>query len=121
MAVPVQVDPGEALRDLVHLAYGSVAFLAAKVRAEGTEALGTERAAVLLELLERWTDRAGRLAKLDLDAGLDERRVRISELSGAQLVDVVRVAMSRAGFTGDQRDRLLTAIGAEVVRRRGQA
>lgn len=55
----------------------------------GPDHLGDARPHVAVEQLRVWNEQAGRLAKLALDAGVEERRVRLVEAQAAQLVQVI--------------------------------
>jgi hypothetical protein len=61
------------------------------------------RGLVELEGLER--DRCGRLASIALNAGLEERRVRLAEQAGAMISGVLKAVLSdpRLGLTEEQR------------------
>jgi hypothetical protein len=80
-----------------------------------------ERLAALAVLWEREEDfersakaatDAGRLAKLALDAGVDERRVRLAESQGAEMVQLLEAARSHIAT---ELDRLGHAEAAQVV------
>jgi hypothetical protein len=60
-------------------------------------------------------DRAGRLAKLALDARTDERLVRVSELQAARLIRTMDRVLNdpRVAIIGDPRAVVLDAIRAE--------
>jgi len=106
-----EVDPHVALLDEVYRAAGVVAWLDDKVRAldEGDMVWGvteevektagefpgtdTTRAAELNIWVKWWqTERTNlaKVAKMALDAGVEERRVRLAESQGALLADVIR-------------------------------
>lgn len=52
----------------------------------GGERSAPLRQSITMELLRQWTDLAGKLGKASLDAGTEERKVRIDEAQGAALV-----------------------------------
>jgi hypothetical protein len=52
----------------------------------GGERVAPLRQSITMELLRQWTDLAGKLGKASLDAGTEERKVRIDEAQGAALV-----------------------------------
>lgn len=56
----------------------------------GPDHLGDGAAHVAVQMLGEWSDRAAKLAKLAIDCGLEERRVRIEEQTGQQLADVIK-------------------------------
>jgi hypothetical protein len=92
-------DPGEVLLAMLAMTHARVAVLAAALAeqhdSDQVKALTADTALARLEREER--DRAGRLAKTALDAGIAERQVRLAERQGELLVT----------FT----ERLLTALG----------
>lgn len=56
----------------------------------GPDHKGDGKPHVLMVMLADWSDRAARQAKLAVDAGIDERRVRVAEAQAEQLATVVR-------------------------------
>lgn len=66
------------------------------------------RGLVELEGIER--DRCARFAKLALDAGIDERRVRLVERQAEMLERILRAALDRAGIGESDRMRVLDAV-----------
>jgi hypothetical protein len=63
----------------------------------GRDHLGDARPHVLVTLYETWVDRAARTSKLALDAGVDERRVRLSEDQGRIVAGTVRTIVTSLG------------------------
>jgi hypothetical protein len=61
------------------------------------------RGLVQLEAMER--DRCARFAKLALDAGIQERQVRLAERQGALIVEILRAVLAdpELGLTAEQR------------------
>lgn len=80
----------------------------------GPDHLGDGRPHVLVEMYAQWTDRAARAAKLALDAGVDERKVRIREAEARQMAGVLSAvfADTELGLTATQRN-----VAAEVAAR----
>jgi hypothetical protein len=69
----------------------------------GPDHQGDGKPHVLVTMLADWSDRAAKQAKLAIDAGIDERRVRIVEAQAEQLGQVVRaVASGLIGMIEDQ-------------------
>ena len=112
------VDPGQALRGMLHesavlLAYlrGEVEKLpgwvgdkmAATSRGDLYETSEEERA--LVRLYNDAIDRTAKLAKTCLDAGVDAAMVRLQEDQGARLNAAFRLYMQRMGFDPDMADR----------------
>jgi hypothetical protein len=88
----------------------------------GPDHKGDGKPHVLVVMLADWSDRAARQAKLAIDAGIDERRVRIVEQQAEQLGQVVRaVAASLIGRVSEIVDdpavtRLLQSELPAIVR-----
>lgn len=61
----------------------------------GPDRLGDGAPHVATQMLRAWNEQRARLAKLALDAGVDERRVRVTEEQGKFLAEVIR------GFTAE--------------------
>jgi hypothetical protein len=84
-------DPGEVLLAMLAMTHARVAVFAdelAKQHAErGVDALIADSNLARLEREER--DRAGKLAKTALDAGIAERQVRLAERQGELIVQVL--------------------------------
>lgn len=78
---------------------------AATVHGDRVEIGEAIRGLVELEAAER--DRCARFAKLALDAGIDERRVRVAERQAEVLEQVLRRALALAGFEGADAVRVI--------------
>jgi hypothetical protein len=70
------------------------------------------RALVELEAAER--DRCARFAKLALDAGIAERQVRLAELQGAMVADVIDRVLAALGLSDEQRALVPTVVPREL-------
>lgn len=136
----IDVHPLDALLDLVHEAAANVAALrlfvgelGIEVDADGGIALpervlewehsGTHvpaRQHILVVMYGEERDRLARWAKLCLDAGIDERRVRMQEARGREMAEVVREAIDAMSPTPAQREAGYRAA-AEAMRRRTAA
>jgi hypothetical protein len=64
----------------------------------------------LVELEAQERDRCARFAKLALDAGIEERRVRVAERQAETLELVIRAALERAGLGVAERARVIEAV-----------
>jgi len=60
----------------------------------GPDHQGDGRPHVLVEMLRHWTAENAKATKLALDAGIDERRVRIHEQQANQITAVLRAALA---------------------------
>lgn len=84
-------DPADALLSAATTADKLVQRLTQEMDEEGTLRPATVTA------LGEWLDRAGRLSKTVLDARIDERRTRVSEAQGIQLLGVLRGVLAEMG------------------------
>lgn len=98
------------------------ALLAAVKDADGvTQALKQSMAGghldpLVLDTLGDWIDRVGRLAKVVLDARVEEREAAIEEKQIKQITTGINRVFDRLGIVGEQRD-LAARITAEEFRR----
>jgi|SRR5690554_3128654 len=126
-----EVDPHIALLDEVYRAAGVVAWLDEKVRSlQETEmvwgvteqvektagefpGIDTTSAADLNVWIKWWQqERAqlARVAKMALDAGVEERRVKLAEQQGALLADVIRRILGDLDLTPEQQKKVPTVV-----------
>lgn len=111
-------DPIEGLLCVVDLAARMVAAIRLEAEAHDvviTNSRGDKVIDPVVVELRYWLDQYGRSAKLALDAGIDERRVRMSELLAAQVFEVVSTALSAGGLTQEQ-DAVIRKTMAEGFR-----
>jgi hypothetical protein len=141
LGAAVDVHPIDALLEMVREAAGNVAFLRGRVseldqqaglvalpsdadqlfRAEGIygpDHQGDGKRHILVAMYDEERDRLAKFAKLALDAGVDEKLVRIAEAQGQQLAGVVRAAVRAAAADGEQAG--LEAAAAEMRRLRAE-
>lgn len=136
----VEQEPLEALLQLVGEAAANVhgyrsviAGLEIEVGADGSVAIPERdlyskngitnvpaRVHILVKMYDEERDRLARYSKLCLDAGVEERRVKLAEVQGRGLAEVVRAAVDACSPTEEERQKALTAAG-EVMRRLGAA
>ncbi len=93
--VTVYRDPGEALVSAAVDADQIVQRL--KLALESGEQIKAGE----LRALGEWLDRTGRLAKTVLDARVDERKVRITELQHAELFAIIAAVLAELGHEPD--------------------
>lgn len=67
-----------------------------------------ERIHPWIVLWQNERDRLARVCKMTLDAGVDERRVRLAESQGRMIVDVIRATLVDLGVTED--DQVTTVV-----------
>ena len=101
-----EVDPATALLGVLHLSAGHLNFVRAEL-AEVEDKRSLE-GQVLLRLWDEERDRIARISKMALDAGVAERQVRIAEMWGEQLANLLRAVFDdeRLALTAAQRSRL---------------
>jgi 2-hydroxychromene-2-carboxylate isomerase len=97
--LPREIDPHSALLEELHRTAGAVQWLGAVV-AGLDQGVVTDSAYVGLWQDER--DRLAKVAKICVDVGIEERRVRLAEQAGAQLAAVVRAVLGRLGLSDEQ-------------------
>lgn len=106
MGCAVDVHPLDALLEMVCEAAGNVHYLRTRVEdlhlTEVNDLTGVTEANALVKLYEQERDRLAKFSKMALDAGVDERQVRIAEAQGQQLAAVVRAAVAAAAVGGEQ-------------------
>lgn len=122
--LPVEVDPHDALLGEVHRTAGHVTWLGVlvagleadglKQRSPGAAGVLWERPAVWVELYQQERAHLVRVAKAAVDAGVEERQVRVAEQAGAVLAEVLRAVLDdpQLGLTAEQR-----GVGGQVARR----
>lgn len=115
---PIDVEPAEAMLEMVREAAGNVAFWRAKV-----QALADVSSADSADVLARYDAERKLLvwwAKACRDAGVDERRVQLAEDQGRLLAEVLRCSLAAvlagaaALLNQDQAARLSEWWAAEV-------
>jgi hypothetical protein len=60
-----------------------------------------------------WTDRLGRLCKLAIDAGLEERRLQVEEQQAAMVAQVLSAALAEVGL-GERSDEVLRVVARRL-------
>jgi hypothetical protein len=113
MGVRVEQHPIEVLLAQVYEANGNVEFLRAKVQELELPAKLTTAAVALLDLYNQERDRAAKMAKLALDAGVQERHVQIQAQQGEMLAELIRHVLDNPELalspTQRQRGRAIAA------------
>jgi hypothetical protein len=120
LGAPVESDPHTVLLEELYDAAGEVAWLGEVVRGLDKDEVSQEsqRAGinVWVRLWHEARDRRLRAADRCINAGIEERRVRIAETAGAQLAAVVRAVLDRLGLTEEQRVLALSVVPEEFRR-----
>lgn len=127
--LPVETDPHQALLDEVHRTAGHVRWLADTVagledgnlvwgdtkrgreRGERTE-LAEAAPSIWLELYQRERAHLVKVSKAAIDAGIDERRVRLAEDQGQVIVQVLKATLQDLGV--DVTEEVATTVGRHL-------
>jgi len=136
MAVPVQMHPQEALLAMVWEAAGNVAWLGSRVQAlaagdgdragqsgvvggvmsstvQGSLYEAREEERAIVRLYGEWVDRLAKISKMALDAGIEERTVRVAEEMGTFIVATVNRVLVRIGTPKDKIIEARSLLAAE--------
>ncbi len=128
LGIPVVGDPRDVLLAAVHQAHGmrlAASDLASRIDPEDllpndNESFkdGTPRriqAMSVLDLLADWTDKSARMSKLALDAGIEERFVRLAERQGEAVVEAIRAVILGLALDEGQ-TKLAFQLAAKALR-----
>lgn len=117
MGLPVDLEPHEALERCIAITAGELAWLDARVRVldEGDVLPVSGELHAWVRARQATVDRLARLAKMALDADVDERRTALVEGAAALLEPVLRGIFDALELTADQRVRA-PAIVVEHLR-----
>lgn len=133
-AAPVDVDPAQALIDLVHWTAGECEYWREQVREladtdpaaltwgktrekTGGDDYGTTLEAkpnVAYVMLTDAQERLAKFATAALKAGVDERRVRIAESQGAMVADVIKRILERLDLLEWQAELVPSIVPEEL-------
>ncbi len=126
LGMQVPVDPLDAMLEQVEEAYANVAVLRLAVAELGITVANDGAVAVpdpdgwearehvLVAMYHSERDRLMRFSKLCLDAGVDERRVRLAEAQGQLLARVVQAAVDACNPTAEGRAAAMAAAAREM-------
>jgi hypothetical protein len=128
LAVPIEIDPIDALLHLVHEAAGNVAFLGGRVGDLGYAIVGdvysvardgsavpvSEDARAIVKLYNEERDRLAKVSKIALDAGIERKQVEILEAQAEAMVAVLRAVVIRLGLAESARTQALVLLSDEL-------
>lgn len=135
LGLPIDVDPGKALLDEIHMTAGHVQWLREKVQELEPEALvwgrtqhddgvgpqgvvdvTTEKAApsVWYELYMKEREHLAKVCALALRAGIEERKVKLAESQGLLVADVIRRILGALGLTPEQQQLVPEIVPREL-------
>jgi hypothetical protein len=131
-ALPADVEPSVALLDSLYRWYGMATYLAGVIAEFDSDAdlkqlsVGSERyerPSVWVELYREAVKEQAKVAKACLDAGIDERRMRLTEQHGRVLDGVIRkvvegifAGLAGAGMRADVLESFRTESLPAIVR-----
>lgn len=133
-AAPVEIDPAQALLELVQWTAGEVRYWRAEVHRiseddpdnltwgktrekSGGDDFGTTEEAgppVAYRMLESAQDRLAKYAAAALRAGVEERRVKLAEDQGALVAQVIRRILDRLDLAEWQTELVSTVVPEEL-------
>lgn len=135
---PKDVEPSQALLDLVHWTAGEVEYWREQVRALAAEdpaaltwgltdherGVGPQgpidktthqaRPNIAYVMLYAAQDRLAQYATAALKAGVEERRVRLAESQGSLVADVIRRILDALALTPEQQQLVPTVVPAQL-------
>lgn len=111
LGAEVDVDPLGAMLLSVKLAAGMVAYYRLQMVADGDAV-----SPALVDGYERANERMGKLAKAALDAGVNERLVKIAERTAERIALAAEEALEAAGIKGEQRKVFAMGFGRSLAR-----
>lgn len=131
---PKDVDPSQALLDLVHWTAGEVEYWREQVRViaetdEGSLTWGKTREKagghdtgttheakphVAYAMLYASQDRLAQYAAAALKAGVDQRRVELAENQGALVASAVKAILAALNLTPEQQELVPTVVPAQL-------
>lgn len=116
--LPPSQDPVEALLEALRVASWRELALRRMVAERpslfGNDHLGDAREDVVSAMHDRALKRRAEVAKMAVDAGIDERMVRLAERQSEVVVRAIQAALDAAGLEGDARE-LAEAAAATVL------
>lgn len=101
-------QPWEIMDDTVHLSDVLLGQVVLEVKEQGSVS------PALLDKLVSALERANRLSKTSLDAGVAERRTRLAEAQATQMFAVFTRVLSALGLTPEQRARVPELLKREI-------
>lgn len=120
----LDVDPLDALLESVQEAAWNVAAYRLAIeklvpvdRDGAVDTFGVAKDSLLQRLVTGYNDERDRLvkyAKVCVDAGVEERKVRLAEAQGGLMARVVEAAVDACNPTGDERAAAVRAAGREL-------
>lgn len=117
----LNVEPLDALLVALHLSASHVEYLRQEIAHEGDDAERMFRREVLLRQWNDERDRLARTAKMALDAGVDERQVRMLELYGTTIARLLQGVLGDLGLNRRQQELVPAVVRRHLLALEGQA
>lgn len=124
MGSPLDVEPHEALLSCVQITAGEVAYMTTKVRELQSPTVKTmfgDQLDIWIKERQKATERLAKFAKLAIDAGVEERRVRLAERYGETLANLLRDVLSELKLTPAQQKQAPKIVRRHLVAIEGTA
>jgi hypothetical protein len=114
----IEMEPDDLMLNTVYLAAGALAFATQRAAATEEKDYDTDGARVAQARLADAIDRSARVAKMAMDAGISDRRIRLAQRWGESIASVIEDAMRDMAevFPPDVRTRFAQRIQAGMAR-----
>lgn len=123
--LPVDIHPTDALLELVKMTAGYVRWLNSKVAEEDgilqrNGQTKSDEMSAMIRALGEYTDRLARFSKMALDAGVEERIVRLAEAQGDLIAMAIVDLLDKLVLTAAQKE-IAPALVREALGRMGES
>lgn len=114
----VEMEPDDLMLNTVYLAAGALAFATQRAALVAEDQLDTDMARVAQARLADAMDRSARVAKMAMDAGISDRRIRLAQRWGESIASVIEDAMREMAefFPPEVRTKFAQRIQAGMAR-----
>jgi hypothetical protein len=114
----IEMEPDDLMLNTVYLAAGALAFATQRAAAIEEKDYETDGARIAQARLADAMDRSARVAKMAMDAGISDRRIRLAQRWGESIASVIEDAMRDMAefFPPDVRTRFAQRIQAGMAR-----
>jgi hypothetical protein len=116
---PRKVMPGEALIEMLETAYGLVHWLATEIGKHKN--LASFEARVLVQAHAEERDRVAHIAKVALDAGVQERQIRLAEMYGEMIARLIEGILGDLNLTSGQKQSVPTVVRRHLLAVQGKS
>jgi hypothetical protein len=107
LGVAIDVEPHDLLLTVVRQAAGALQW--------ATDRLGSDPSDETIRVHGEAMDRAARISKTALDAGIAERRLRVAQRTGALIAAAFERSLQDAGIDPDDRMRLVARFEGHLL------